>query len=348
MTNSTTTKRAILTTLAFATSLALSTITAHAGPLNVYLWTSCSDPFGAIGAQIDHACGQCTWSEPTLERAGHYTCERTWRECIKVGTTGQWQERTSLVRGLDGVPQECDKPPDPCTLNPEAAECQPVDGRCKDATLTWQDPRTGLACSATMSGTVENESTVCMSDNTDISQGTIRAVCRAGTLVPITSACHASCDATTPGARSDLGTVPRTRNAQHYCTGKYTVQIACPDGTPGCSYGGGLNTEHTCTVDAFGKAQWTSVYTGEQYCGAPDFLGIPTDAVDYEAYGVSDESPAKCVMTPQRDTFERHRACDGSRLSTRHAPGKQSDEIRPMEECVDAGCRAGFPQVQCR
>ena len=26
---------------------------------------SCSDPYGAIGAQIDHACGECTWTEPT-------------------------------------------------------------------------------------------------------------------------------------------------------------------------------------------------------------------------------------------------------------------------------------------
>ena len=48
-----------------------------------------------------------------------------------------------------------------------------------------------------------------------------------------------------------------------------TIYIPCPDGTPGCSYRSGLNTKHTCTVDAFGKAQWNSVDTGSQYCGRP-------------------------------------------------------------------------------
>ena len=307
----------------------------------------CSDPYGAIGAQIEHACGECTWSEPTPNRPGHYTCERTWRECTEAKVTGQWVARSALVRGLGEVPQECQGPPNPCALNPDATECQPTDGQCKNETLTWQDQHTSLACSATMSTTVENGFEACLSDSSDISQGTIRAVCRAGTLVPITWACHAYCDATTPGARNDLGDVPRTRNAQHYCTGRRAIYIPCPDGTPGCSYLTGLNTEHTCTVDAFGKAQWNSVDTGSKYCGLPDFLGIPTDSVDWDGYGIAPSN--KCFLTPQRRTVERHKACDGSRLSTGSykAPDKQQEE-RPVKECVEAGCTAEFPQHNCR
>ena len=146
-----------------------------------------------------------------------------------------------------------------------------------------------------------------------------------------------------PTPPEGVGSVPRIRNGQHWCTGRYTLSIPCPDGTAGCSRRHGRYTEHTCSVDAAGSGTWTSEYTGSQTCSAPNFLGVPTKNLDWDVVGVGG-SGRKCILTPQRRVYEAHAACDRSRLwATSPLPGRRVD----MALCIAAGCRDGYPQVAC-